>query len=110
MLAETNPGKFLIVFSVASTSMSTNLCWFSGSTVKTFTSVTTSLSFEIVVIRFPFQSRCFDTQAAIISRLLPSVNLSVSKHFLGISNTLLGHYPFAKVVVQFGKVARASPL
>src|ERR1700730_3753141 len=54
MLAETNPGKFLIVFSVASTSMSTNLCWFSGSTVKTFISVTTSLSFEIVVIRLPF--------------------------------------------------------
>src|SRR6266576_5902714 len=54
MLADTKPGKFLIVFSVASTSISTNLCWSSGSTVKTFMSVTTSLSFEIVVIRFPF--------------------------------------------------------
>jgi hypothetical protein len=59
MVADTKPDKFFIVFSVASTSISANFCWFSGSTVKTLISVTTLLSFEIVVIRFPFNNGYF---------------------------------------------------
>lgn len=55
MLAETKPGTLFMVVSVASTSRSTRRCWSSGATVKTFTSVTTSRSVEMVVTLPSFQ-------------------------------------------------------
>src|ERR1051325_3834450 len=48
MLAEMKPGSVFIVLSVASTSMSTSFCWFSGLTVKTLTRVSTSRPLRMV--------------------------------------------------------------
>src|SRR5215208_2642165 len=52
MFAETKPGWFRITVWVALASTSTKRCWSSGRTVKTLMRVTTSLSFEIVTIRY----------------------------------------------------------